>query len=123
MVLVGGTTVNRWFVRRRGWATVMRSLSQPFMLGFPAVVSATITRIGWRSMCVGVSCDVRIASRYSTAIRPGARAWQGVISVYVYMRLADVAAPPVAVAAALVGSSSFLDNCENLRRCRPLRIM
>jgi hypothetical protein len=49
MMILGNTTVNRWFVRRRGRATVLRSLSEAGLLAFPAMVNSTIVQFGWRA--------------------------------------------------------------------------
>lgn len=48
IMILGNTTVNRWFVRRRGWAAVLRSVSEAGLLAFPAMVGPTIHATGWR---------------------------------------------------------------------------
>eukprot|EP00041_Stephanoeca_diplocostata_P035527 m.1257623 g.1257623 ORF g.1257623 m.1257623 type:complete len:456 (-) comp24715_c0_seq24:3547-4914(-) len=48
MYVCATTTVNRWFVRKRGIAAVVRSLDECILVGFPEVIASTIATIGWR---------------------------------------------------------------------------
>ena len=48
LTIAGSTTLNRWFVRRRGRVAVLRSLVITLMVAYPAIVSPAIARLGWR---------------------------------------------------------------------------
>lgn len=61
MVLSANTTINRWFVRRRGFAFSVSGMLSNVMLAYPAFCAALIQKTGgWRTayrvLAVGVCC-------------------------------------------------------------------
>eukprot|EP00035_Acanthoeca_spectabilis_P018295 m.385995 g.385995 ORF g.385995 m.385995 type:complete len:511 (-) comp16744_c0_seq19:80-1612(-) len=69
LVIVGSTTVNRWWVRRRGWASVLKSSKKVAMHGFPAVASWAVGVAGWRVTLRWIAAGVAVAgSLASTAL-------------------------------------------------------
>lgn len=43
------TTLFRWWVKRRGFIAMIRSLDEAFMVGFPAVIGSLLRSVGWRA--------------------------------------------------------------------------
>lgn len=68
MMILGNTTVNRWFVRRRGRATVIRSFSEAGLLAFPALVNSTIGHLGWRATLRLLSVAVVVLGAAACAV-------------------------------------------------------
>eukprot|EP00035_Acanthoeca_spectabilis_P001548 m.80948 g.80948 ORF g.80948 m.80948 type:complete len:496 (+) comp10956_c0_seq2:167-1654(+) len=60
LIIVGSTTTNRWWVKRRGFASVLKSLQRIVVLSFPAAISETVTNVGWRVTLQGLALAVAV---------------------------------------------------------------
>jgi hypothetical protein len=69
-VLIGSTTVQRWFVRLRGRATAVLSSSGIVLLIIPPVLTAIIERLGWRGAYQALAaCSVVLLALVAAIIR------------------------------------------------------